>query len=248
MRKSLSLLSAVSLLTTIGGVAHAETYSVESHTSVHSSDSEDIEQTKTVHIEGDAADGLPVSLMFKAGITDDPRIHELINLFNRIKEILSRIDDQDEDEEDDNDDLEEDGEDEVEDDEEDDDDEDEEENMDEDHFTATINAAQEVPPAISTGSGTGNFTLQGNDLHYTLHVSGLTTPITAAHFHAAPRGENGDVVEPIPTNSGTSLTASGTWVDLSEQELEWLDDEEIYVNVHTEQYPAGEVRGQVEEE
>lgn len=261
--RPLSLISAVSLLTVLSGAAHAESYSLESRETVIADES-GTSREQTLSLEGDMLDALPLALEGDVSVTTDTRLAELNDLFERIRQILDELesddaqeeeeddgdepeDDEDEDDLDEDDDEDEDDLDEDDDDEEIDDD-DEEAEEEEDAYDAYIDAAQEVPPVTSTGSGVGEFSLRGNDLHYTLSVEGLTSPVTAAHFHHAPRGQTGAVVEPIQTVSGSTVfSASGTWLDLTDQEMEWLEDEHIYVNVHTQRYPAGEVRGQVED-
>ena len=110
-------------------------------------------------------------------------------------------------------------------------------------FRATLTGGQENPPRTTDGDGRGTFHLEGNDLTYRITVEDLSTPIQAAHFHHAARGVNGPVVEPIIFSGNV---AQGTWTDLTTEELNRLKNNEIYVNVHTTQYPDGEVRGQVE--
>jgi hypothetical protein len=88
--------------------------------------------------------------------------------------------------------------------------------------------------------------------------------VTQAHIHYGARGENGPVVvwlhpegpppELIPGRfSGVLATGTITADDLvgplENQPLsalvDWMLAEETYVNIHTEQYPPGEIRGQI---
>ncbi len=251
-------------LSMLGTSAFAQEYSVQSHASFSTTDSEP---------SAAASSNLDSSLSEM----------ELMDFFDTLRAILAHIDslegrldslkdifnggDDDENEEEESDDEEENDEDEDEDEEEDDNDEDEEneeeddesddeeeedeeeddnddDEQEEENYAASLTGDQEVPPVTSTGSGVGSFHLIGNDLHYEIAVQNLSSAMTAAHFHMAPRGEAGPVIETI-TMSGT--TAVGTWMDLTADEIEQLDDELIYVNVHTTNHPSGEVRGQLED-
>lgn len=109
-------------------------------------------------------------------------------------------------------------------------------------FRALMNGTHGVPPVATLGTGTGNFTLSAQGLTYDITVKDLSGSFTAAHFHMAPAGSNGNVVEPISFVSGR---AQGIWTDITAGERSALLSEDIYVNVHTDAYPNGEIRGQV---
>ncbi|MCO6477817.1 MAG: CHRD domain-containing protein [Phaeodactylibacter sp.] len=114
-------------------------------------------------------------------------------------------------------------------------------------FSANLMGAQEVPPVTTPASGSGAFTLTDAGLVFNVTVEGLD--FTAAHFHNAPIGENGGVVRGIGGDF-IDKTASGVW---SSADAQPLADElmaelmlgNIYVNVHTEANPGGEIRGQL---
>lgn|SRR3990167_1773746 len=114
------------------------------------------------------------------------------------------------------------------------------------NFTASLSGSQEVPANSSTGSGSGTFTLSGNSLKYFVSVSGLSSQLTAAHFHAGNPGISGP---PIRTITFVALpdgtyASQGVWV-MTDDEVKLLEAQGIYVNVHTTNYPNGEVRGQL---
>ncbi len=108
-------------------------------------------------------------------------------------------------------------------------------------FMATLTPGQETFAVVSDGSGQGSFALNGNRLDYDITVSGLTTAITAAHFHSAMPGVAGSPVETI-TFSGNRAT--GTWNMTTSERADLLAGR-LYVNVHTTRYPDGEIRGQI---
>ena len=107
-------------------------------------------------------------------------------------------------------------------------------------------------------SATGSFTISvdGETMAYTLTVPSITAT-TQAHIHAGAASESGPVVVPLfaaEGGSASSIDASGSFGaadlggpyagDLSGF-MAALNDGTLYVNVHTEANPAGEIRGQI---
>ena len=110
---------------------------------------------------------------------------------------------------------------------------------------ARLSGASEVPPVMSSASGTVEASLnkQTNELSWTVTYSGLSGPATGAHFHGpAMAGANAGVVVPMtgsltsPIRGVASLTAAQV-ADLMAGK--W------YVNLHTAANPNGEIRGQI---
>jgi hypothetical protein len=112
------------------------------------------------------------------------------------------------------------------------------------HLGAELSAASEVPPNDSGGTGTAdvNYDTESKELSWTITFSGLTGPLTAAHFHGpAPEGENAGVVVPIE-GAESPLEGSAT---LTDEQATQLMEGMLYVNLHTDAHPDGEIRGQV---
>lgn len=112
-------------------------------------------------------------------------------------------------------------------------------------FSATMDAAQEVPPTSSSGKGTADisFDTESKTLEWTLDYSGLSGDASAAHFHGpAAAGENAGVAVPIP-DPASGAKGSATLTDAQAADLM---AGRYYVNVHTAANPDGEIRGQVE--
>jgi len=126
-------------------------------------------------------------------------------------------------------------------------------------FSITLDADQ-AGGGGRTGSGSGTLTL--DDQLHTLTFNniawgGLSSPSTLAHIHgpAAP-GQNAGVIYGLaPTYTqlgGTSGTISGTLnlmdgqagFSLAEQ-LNQLHSGLWYINIHSEAFPGGEIRGQI---
>jgi uncharacterized repeat protein (TIGR01451 family) len=127
-------------------------------------------------------------------------------------------------------------------------------------FAATLSGANEVPPVTSDAVGTATFTYDSatNQLTYDVTVT-ATTPITitAAHIHQGLPKVNGGVIpngtlyggSPVALNPGDTWNTSGT-VTLTAGSVganyeRLLMGGDLYVNVHTEGNPSGEVRGQI---
>lgn len=112
-------------------------------------------------------------------------------------------------------------------------------------FTADLNAAQESPADTSKATGTFYAILSSNrgQLDYRVTYAGLTSSFTAAHFHLGAAGVSGNVIKPITTFSGN--TAVGTWSSLPDSVVGELMNGKIYINIHSSNYPGGEIRGQI---
>ncbi|GHB82069.1 CHRD domain-containing protein [Persicitalea jodogahamensis] len=110
-------------------------------------------------------------------------------------------------------------------------------------YQATINSQNTVPR--STSSAQGSASLEYNKttrmLTYNVTYQGLVP--TAGHIHKAqPAWETGPVVIPF-NNVGTSPITGSMQLDNELETLLRLGN--LYINLHTAQYPAGEIRGQV---
>jgi hypothetical protein len=108
-------------------------------------------------------------------------------------------------------------------------------------YTATLSPGEEVPPA-SNSKGSGSFEMKvdikSNEFTWKLSHGGLTGPATAAHIHGpAAKGANAGVVIPLQGMSGKGKLTQAQYGDLAAGLY--------YVNVHTPQYPNGEIRGQL---
>jgi predicted outer membrane repeat protein len=121
-------------------------------------------------------------------------------------------------------------------------------------FTASLNGANQVPPAPTTGTGSATLTL--NALQNTIYVSeswnNLSTPPTAIHIHNAPAGQNGPVATDAngnlieftsfpPTTTGSTGLQS---FSVNSSFVSQLLQGNIYTNIHTAAFPGGEIRGQ----
>ena len=97
----------------------------------------------------------------------------------------------------------------------------------------------------TTASGLATFHLVGNELFWKLGYTNLTGAAQAAHIHGpATASENAPRLVTIPISASISGTAEGS-ATLSPATLNALVDGKSYVNIHTPQHGAGEIRGQI---
>lgn len=112
---------------------------------------------------------------------------------------------------------------------------------------ATLTPDQETDaPSLSghspSGTATMFFDFETKTIQYEVIVSDLTSAQTAAHIHPGARG----VAGPPLTCCTLASTLGGTTGALSDEQIQALFNQGLYVNVHTADNPAGEIRGQIE--
>jgi hypothetical protein len=110
---------------------------------------------------------------------------------------------------------------------------------------------QELPPVptVGVGAAVGRLVngINNTNLFFDMTLMDLEGSVTAVHFHwAAVPGNVGamktDMVNWFPAGPNR---LQGVWTGLSAQQVDWLLSGQVYINVHTTKYPAGEVRGQL---
>ncbi|MFN3651221.1 MAG: PQQ-dependent sugar dehydrogenase [Armatimonadota bacterium] len=130
-------------------------------------------------------------------------------------------------------------------------------------FRATLTGRQEVPPVDTSGAAEADFRLQSDGtLRFRLRATRAIDDVTQAHIHLAGRGQNGVVVaflfgfDPAGVDfDAGDVIAEGVLDDDDVIERPGFDgtvatlvqrmrDQRTYTNVHTLEFPAGEVRGQ----
>lgn len=110
-------------------------------------------------------------------------------------------------------------------------------------FSNTLSGANEAPtPNNSTATGTvyALYNKSTKALMYVVTFTGLT-PI-AMHFHKGAAGVAGDVVQPIPAPYSSGM--AGSVILTAAQETDLLS-QLWYVNVHSANFPGGEIRAQL---
>ena len=123
-------------------------------------------------------------------------------------------------------------------------------------YVATLVGAREVPPVVTTATGSAIFTLSGRTMTYSITASGFSTPLTVGHVHLGGAGVVSAVIVPFAIAAQSGMVASGTIdlsvpvtfgnVTISGDSLRTLFGAgQAYVNLHSAAYPGGEIRGQI---
>jgi hypothetical protein len=130
-------------------------------------------------------------------------------------------------------------------------------------FTTTMIGGSEVPEVTTMSEGTAAFKLNpdGTKMSVDLELTAPIDSVTAAHIHLGAAGANGPVIVPLWSGqqgagfTGRLVSDTITKADLTGplegQTLTALADSMArgvtYVNVHTVAFPAGQIRGQIQE-
>lgn len=127
-------------------------------------------------------------------------------------------------------------------------------------FIIKLTGNQEVPPVQSNAVGSAEisaFSVAMDSVSYNINVANITG-VTAGHTHLGKVGENGPVVVTFfkydsPRNNVSetgSITADMLEGPMKGKKLSDLAlagaNGSLYINIHTEKNPNGEIRGQVE--
>jgi CHRD domain len=106
-----------------------------------------------------------------------------------------------------------------------------------------LTGAEETPPVTTSASGTGTITIAA-DKSVTGTVKTVGIEGTVAHIHVGAPGQSGPPI--ITLNKG----ADGVWSvptgsKLTDDQYASFKAGNLYVNVHSAEHKAGEIRGQL---
>jgi hypothetical protein len=125
-------------------------------------------------------------------------------------------------------------------------------------YVSTMTGANERPTAnTSAATGTATYVLNGNQLSYTVSVTGLSAPASGAHIHVGASTVAGAIVVPYTVSATQNGIVSSGTIDLTfpivsgnssitgDSLKVLLNNGNAYTNVHNSVFPGGEIRGQI---
>jgi len=133
-------------------------------------------------------------------------------------------------------------------------------------FSASLAGGNEVPPINSAGTAAFDMTIR-DTITFSLTFTGLSSPLTLSHLHFAPSKVAGGVMiflcgggnQPAcPAATSGTITGTITAANVTgpggqginpgdlDSALEAVRSGLSYANMHTTNFPAGEIRGDVQ--
>jgi len=133
-------------------------------------------------------------------------------------------------------------------------------------FSASLAGGNEVPPINSAGTAAFDMTIR-DTITFSLTFTGLSSPLTLSHLHFAPSKVAGGVMiflcgggnQPAcPAATSGTITGTITAANVTgpggqginpgdlDSALEAVRSSLSYANMHTTNFPAGEIRGDVQ--
>lgn len=111
-------------------------------------------------------------------------------------------------------------------------------------FRAHLSKMPTTPQTKNAISGGGEViaTLEGHTLTISGHFEGMSSVATMAHVHMGPPAQPGPVVSAITAPDATGGELSGQ-IELNDEQLAALKVNSLYVQIHSADNAAGELRG-----
>ena len=113
----------------------------------------------------------------------------------------------------------------------------------------TLDSSSTVPPAVGAenAAGTGEFTVDTDTGAFSgsVTVSGTTGVPTMAHIHEGAAGVAGDILITLEPNEDSTVWTAPEGATLDAVGIQAFEEGNLYVNVHTDANPAGELRSQL---
>ena len=115
-------------------------------------------------------------------------------------------------------------------------------------FQVSLTGNQTVPAVETPGMGVANIKYDPATrvVSWDITYAGLSGPVTMAHFHGpAGKGENAGVVIWLTKQGSPADNPITGQATLTPEQAKDFSAGKWYVNLHTKDHPAGEIRGQV---
>jgi len=133
-------------------------------------------------------------------------------------------------------------------------------------FSANLSGENEVPPINTAGSATFHMEIGSSSITFSYTFSGLSSNLTVSHLHfaptkvgggvmiflcggdgqpACPAATSGTITGTITAANVTGPTSQGITAGDLDSALEAVREGLAYANMHTVNFPGGEIRGQV---
>ena len=111
-------------------------------------------------------------------------------------------------------------------------------------FRARLSPMPTTPQTVTTITGEGEviLTLDGNTLTVSGNFTGMNSAATMAHVHNGPPAQPGPVVHQLEVTKMPAGEISAV-LELSDEQVTALHNNELYIQVHSETNPPGELRG-----
>lgn len=114
-------------------------------------------------------------------------------------------------------------------------------------YNVSLSPANEIPIVMGRiERGTASFRIVGSTMFYSIMVGDLDPmdAIMAGHIHTGSSTMNGDVIINLEVTGNDQLGITKS-VELTDMQLEQMNNDEVYVNIHSSQVPSGLLRGQI---
>ena len=111
-------------------------------------------------------------------------------------------------------------------------------------YRARLSPMPTTPQTVTdiTGGGEVILTLNGNALSVEGNFSGMSSATTMGHIHNGPPAPPGPVVHRLEVTAAPSGNISAE-LELTDEQVTALRNNELYVQIHSENNAPGELRG-----
>jgi hypothetical protein len=109
---------------------------------------------------------------------------------------------------------------------------------------ALLTGLEEVPPILSQATGTGTLVIDPATRQTTGSITLNGISATQAHIHMGALGVSGPVIVPL-ANTAPNVWSVPANTTLTAEQFAAFNQNQLYYNAHSTQFPNGEIRGQI---